>query len=52
MKMKICRWLYNHRMERIAWMISPSIACMLQGEALVEGYRNWKREQESKNENS
>ena len=37
MKLKICRWLYHHRMEWLAWRISPSLTFNVIGEDMAKG---------------
>ncbi len=39
MKKRLCRWLYEHGMEWLAWQISPSITCYVIGEIYTECFK-------------
>ena len=39
MKKKLCRWLYEHGMEWLAWRISPSLTCYVIGEIHTECFK-------------
>lgn len=39
MKKKLCKWLYEHGMEWLAWRISPSITCYVISEIYTECFK-------------